>query len=133
MSITSFHKVQICQRGPGDVIQNYLSEYYLALQKQQYLNLANSVCARGRNQNTSEPNFEKLSMSRPAVILPTARLDPRFGDKFQQTNTSPSKMVNCELYRSKQFCAIYRTPTKRSTDSNQCKLNPKRFNIPNDC
>ena len=91
---------------------------------------------RGRNQNTrldliqrSKIKFEKLSMSRPAVILPTARLDPRFGDKFEYANTLPSKIVNCELYRSKQFCAIYCTPTERSPDSNEYKLNPKRFNI----
>ena len=91
---------------------------------------------RGRNQNTqldliqrSKIKFEKLSMSRPAVILPTAWLDPRFGDKFEYANTLPSKIVNCELYRSKQFCAIYCTPTERSTDSNEYKLNPKRFNI----
>ena len=115
MSISSFHKVQICQRGPGDVIQNYLSEYYLALQKHQYLDLANSVGARGRNQNTSEPNFEKLSVSRPAVILPTARLDPRFGNKFEYTNILSSKMSIASCTVQKQFCAMTRLRLSKSS------------------
>ena len=80
------------------------------------------MCQRGRNQNTrldliqrSKTKFEKFSMSRPAVILPTARLDPRFGDKFEYANTLPSKIVNCELYRSKQFCAMSRLRLSKSS------------------